>query len=227
MLAERKCAYCNNPFQPTRRDNKYCSQKCGQKAFHKKRESLGATDIEAEPTMSALPASKELVPPTQLDVVAQFIVKSLETQRDELKDTVKTQSTKIEDLTEKNRGLEKDVERLTRELNEKPTGLSGVIQNNPNAIKEALQELPGVFGGIRDLIKEWKGNQAATQIGATPSGDSVATPLLQWLGSLPEQPRNEIIQMLVNLSDIKDLKMLSDMVAYINRSMMAGKSRQM
>lgn len=164
----KKCEYseCGKEFDAKSPKAKYCSELHRNYDFRKKNPTYrrkqtmaGIDQPMIEFNNTALPVQKLNRISQQLDPASQMVFELLKEQnadlRAELKEKVKDHADelkklteKIETLTHEKTALEKERDQAQRSLDAKPTGLSGLISNQPDLIKEAMPILSGLVEKI-------------------------------------------------------------------------------
>jgi len=95
----------------------------------------------------------------QLDVLGQFMVEQVKRERDKLETELKELRTKYEKIKDEKAQLEKEADQAVRKLEEKPTGLSGILQTNPQLAEQALTIGAPLLAGLAEKVMNWLDNK--------------------------------------------------------------------
>jgi len=206
----KNCAYCGKEFETDASYKKYCGNN------HKKMANGGyvydkATGKGHRPGLGLLTASpskpimkeSHSVTTPQLDALGSFMVKTVERERDKIEEELKKLQTKYETLKDQKSTLEKQLDEATRALTEKPTGLSGIVQSNPDFANNALNAAIPLLNGLGEKLVQWITSSGPKQLtggpGAEQSTQGNANPIWQWLIAQPKEVQENFVMLLEKL----------------------------
>lgn len=222
MKIERICANpkCGATFQPKRTDQIYHNDSCKVAVYRArvKEKALGQVpNGEKEKTVStSLMKTNTLQSPEQLPISAKFIIDELTRQRDKFETTNEAYASEIKKLREEKAQLEKDLDKAQREVDEKPSGLSGFI-SNPDNVKSFMTELPTTLAGVAELIKSMRG-EPAQQTNALPPHKE--HDLIVWLKTQPVTVQHGFIDIVRGFIQTPDR--VEDFIAHFKKSMISA-----
>lgn len=217
----KNCAYCGAAFDAKSPTAMYCSELHRNYAFRKnnpgyrRKKAMGGIDQPA--LVNAQATSTQIIPvekfnriSQQLDPASQMVFELLKEQnadlRTELKtkikehaDEVKALKEKIETLTREKSEMEKSRDEAQRNLDAKPTGLAGLVQTQPDLLKEFMPVLAGLAEKVLKPTEP-------------------VPPFVQWLKMQPSKFQEDFMAM------VGAIMQDSQRLEVINRSLMSASS---
>lgn len=168
------------------------------------------------------PVEKNQTP--RLDALGDFMVRTVERERDKIETELKELRTKYETLKQSKTEIEKQLEEATRALNEKPTGLSGIIQSNPDVLNQAMQMASPILAGIGEKLATWLTSQnAPKQLGEAATPAQSENVIWLWLKAQTPEVQEHFVMLLEKLDATKRTK---DYLESWNRQLMAVVPKQ-
>lgn len=196
---------CTNHWAVTPQNGhqRYCSRSHQRKA---KKMGLGGAEEQAAPPapMAEHPATpkpekeKSFMPPVQLGIAEKWVIENQKTMIEDLKAEKNKLADKLEVAIKERNEFEKQLERTQLESANKPGALSGFLENvvsNPESLSTAVNAIPAILNGLKELIRP------TTAIGAAPGADAPqAHALDQWLQQQPEDVRQLFVTIINQLT---------------------------
>lgn len=208
----KNCAYCGNPFEAKAQTAMYCSNShrvlAGRKNLKLRATSNEQPAINNEqpenplikPTVFPQPIQqppKETVP--KLDALGAFMVRTVERERDKLEKEFNELKSKYENLQQEKTALEKELDNTSRELKEKPNGLSGFFQTNPDITKTAIEMGMPLLAGTAEKLVNWITEQQQTKQLAGAAPEQNTNPIWMWLVAQPKEIQENFVMLLEKL----------------------------
>lgn len=226
-MIRKECLYCRTEFEAKSPKAKFCSELHRNYYFrqhnpgYRSKKTLAGVDDQGEAQTPVTRQQQQLFPslPVEkfhkmqsLDPASQMVFDLLREQNAELRNELKTKTkefaeeikaltAKVETLTREKMDLEKSRDDAQRAVEAKPTGLAGLVSNQPELLKDALP----VLAGIVDKIMK-------------PS--EPVPPFVQWLRAQPEKFQQDFMAM------VGAVMQNTDRLEMINRSLMTASSSQ-
>ena len=207
----KNCAYCGNEFEAKAQTAMYCSNShrvlAGRKNLKLKAISnqQPATNNEQPQNPITIPTvftttqqpPKETVP--KLDPLGAFMVRTVERERDKIEKELNELKSKYETLQQEKTALEKELDNTSRELKEKPNGLSGFFQTNPDITKTAIEMGMPLLAGAAEKLVNWITEQQQHKQLAGAATEQNTNPIWVWLVAQPKEIQENFVMLLEKL----------------------------
>jgi len=138
----------------------------------------------------------------RLDALGDFMVRTVERERDKIESELKELRKKYEALQEEKTSIEKQLDEASRELKEKPTGLSGIVQSNPDLAKTAMEMGLPLLAGIGEKLIAWittQQQQQPKQLNGATEAEPGTNPIWLWLIAQPKEIQENFVMLLEKL----------------------------
>lgn len=207
-----KLPECGKEFETHAHNAEFCSSSHRDKYRRKHKITLGNAPQAQGAQPNAKPSAKAFAKamPT-LDPLGDFMVRTVERERDKLDTELTELRKKFETLKEKNLDLEKQLDNATRAIGEKPSGLMGLVQSNPDMLSKAL-ELGMPL--LNTLAEKLMSGSAQKQLAAPDE----ANPVWMWLVSQPKDIQEQFVMLIEKLDGTEKKK---DYLEAWNRTLMS------
>lgn len=213
-----KLPECGKEFETKAHNAEYCSQSHKFKDYrrqHPRPKQLGSVQNGVLATSPATAKTTAMQRP-QLDVLGDFMVRSVERERDKLDTELTELKKKFETLKEKNIDLEKQLDNATRAIGEKPSGLMGLVQANPDMLNKALELGMPLLNTLAEKLMSTGQKQLAAP-------DENANPVWMWLVNQPKDIQEQFVMLLEKLDGTEKKK---DYLEAWNRTLMSVVKKQ-
>jgi hypothetical protein len=204
-----KLAECGKEFETKAHNAEYCSESHKFKDYRRnnpRKKQLGSVHNGVLAIAKATPTQRP-----QLDALGDFMVRSVERERDKLDTELTDLKKKYESLKEKNSDLEKQLDNANRSIGEKPSGLMGLVQSNPDMLNKALELGMPLLNTLAEKLMSTGSPQKQL---AAPDENPVWT----WLISQPKDIQEQFVMLLEKL-DVTEKK--KDYLEAWNRTLMS------
>jgi hypothetical protein len=215
-----KLAECGKEFETKAHNAEYCSESHKFKDYRRnnpRKKQLGSVHNGVLAIAKATPTQRP-----QLDALGDFMVRSLERERDKLEAELKELRTKYEKIKDEKAQLEKEADQAVRKLEEKPTGLSGILQTNPQLAEQALTIGAPLLAGLAEKVINWLDNKdpqkQLSEANAQGQGNEVYT----WLVSQTPEIQKSFVMLLEGLQASGKIQ---DYLNAWNRSFMGARKQ--
>jgi hypothetical protein len=209
-----KLAECGKEFETKAHNAEYCSESHKFKDYRRnnpRKKQLGSVQNGVLAMAKATPIQRP-----QLDPLGDFMVRSVERERDKLDTELTDLKKKYEALKEKKIELEKQLENANRAIEEKPRGLSGLVQSNPDFLNKALELGMPLINQLVDKVMNSTPPQ--NQLAAP---DQNANPVWMWLVAQPKEIIDQFVMLLEKLDGLEKQEKKKDYLEAWNRSLMS------
>lgn len=213
---KKNCKFCGTEFEAKAHNKEFCSSAHYFKHYRQNKKQLGQvpTATQLPPAPAKAPAKAYLTPRPQLDALGDFMVRTVERERDKLDHELDALTKKYEALKDKYVDLEKELENATRAIDEKPKGLSGLIQSNPDLLTNALQMGMPLLNTIAEKLM---GTAQQKQLAAPTDESGQPNPIWAWLVAQPKEVQEQFVMLLEKLNATNRIK---DYLEAWNRQLM-------
>jgi hypothetical protein len=147
------------------------------------------------------PTTHNELPKPRLDALGDFMVRTVERERDKIESELKELRKKYEALQEEKTSIEKQLDEASRELKEKPTGLSGIVQSNPDLAKTAMEMGLPLLAGLGEKLIAWISTQQQQpkQLNGATEAEPGTNPIWLWLIAQPKEIQENFVMLLEKL----------------------------
>lgn len=216
---KKNCKFCGTEFEAKAHNQLFCSNAHAFKYYRKnKKQQLGeappANALQLAPAKA--PAKAYLPARPQLDPLGDFMVRTVERERDKLDDQLTELQKKYDALKEKHADLQKELENATRAIEEKPKGLSGLLQSNPDMVNKALELGMPLLNTLAEKLMSG-GNAQQKQLAAPTDESGQPNPIWAWLVQQPKEVQEQFVMLLEKLEQTQRIK---DYLESFNRQLM-------
>ena len=215
-----KLAECGKEFETKAHNAEYCSESHKFKDYRRnnpRKKQLGSVHNGVLAMAKATPIQRP-----QLDPLGDFMVRSVERERDKLETELKELRTKYEKIKDEKAQLEKEADQAVRKLEEKPTGLSGILQTNPQLAEQALTIGAPLLAGLAEKVMNWLDNKDPQKQLSEANPQGQGNEVYTWLVNQTPEIQKSFVMLLEGLQASGKIQ---DYLNAWNRSFMGARKQ--
>ena len=222
MTHQKNCKLveCGKEFETKAHNAEYCSESHKFKDYRRnnpRKKQLGSVHNGVLAMAKATPIQRP-----QLDPLGDFMVRSVERERDKLETELKELRTKYEKIKDEKAQLEKEADQAVRKLEEKPTGLSGILQTNPQLAEQALTIGAPLLAGLAEKVMNWLDNKDTQKQLSEANPQGQGNEVYTWLVNQTPEIQKSFVMLLEGLQASGKIQ---DYLNAWNRSFMGARKQ--